>query len=80
MGLEVVLGDLAQHAVRLQRELARRGDDEHARAVARLELGLDEELYGGDEEGQRLAAARLGLPDDVAPCERAITIESTHIR
>lgn len=67
--LRVVLHQLAGDAKDLQRQLARRGDDNDAGSVARLEAEAVEDFDGRDEEGQRLTGAGLGGTEHVLACE-----------
>ena len=55
MRLRVVLQEVSGNAVDLHGQLACRGYDERARAVARHELGLVQQLQTGHQERQRLA-------------------------
>ncbi|KAJ6438178.1 LOW QUALITY PROTEIN: acetyltransferase [Purpureocillium lavendulum] len=68
--LRVVLHELAGDAEDLQRELAGRGDDDDAGAVAGLESQGAEDLDGGDQEGERLSGTGLGRTEDVLAGEQ----------
>lgn len=59
-GVVMVLQELLQHAKCLHGKLAGWGDDDAAGAVAGHEPHLVHQLHSRDQEGQRLAAARLG--------------------
>lgn len=63
--LRVVLHELPGDAEDLEGELARGRDDDDARAVPGLEAQGAEHLDGRDEEGERLARARLGRAQHV---------------
>ena len=68
--LRMFLGELLRDVVNLERQLASRREHHHARAVARHELGVVQELHGGDEERQGLARARARGAQDVASREQ----------
>lgn len=65
----MVPSDLAEDLENLNRELAGGGDDEGAEAVEFRPLSAVEAFQNGDEEGERLSAARLGGTEDVEALE-----------
>ena len=68
--LAVLRAQLAQDAVDLERELARRGDRDHPRPVARQPLRAREQLDRRHEERERLPAPRLRLRQHVLPAHQ----------
>lgn len=67
--LRMVLHQVPRDTEDLQRQLARGGDDDDARAVHGLKLEPVEELDGGDEECERLAGPCAGGAEHVFACE-----------
>lgn len=67
--LLVVPHQLGGHLEDLERELPGGGDDDDAGAVPGLPLHLGQELHGGNQERQGLAASGLGLAKHIAAGE-----------
>ena len=63
--LRMLLEKLADDAVRLHTQLARRRNDDDAGAVLLLPVGLEETLDYRHEEGERFSAARLCCADHI---------------
>lgn len=64
--LRVVLEKLTRDTENLQRQLARRGDDDDARAVAGLETQRAQHFDRGNQERQGLSGTGLGGTEDIA--------------